>query len=114
MFEIIKISLITFMFAALVQEPHTPLTWYGKLLDKLPWYLQKPLGGCYRCVTGEVLLWYYVFTFDHYSLIDNLFYPSFGIICSMVYNMIYCTLKNKKWHNTTAHQQETIQPERER
>jgi hypothetical protein len=89
--EILKLSLITFMISALIQEPHTPLSWYGSLIDRLPWYLRKPLGGCYKCFTGEVLLWYFVFT-KPFDVIELLFFVFAGIFVSIIYNKIYCWL----------------------
>jgi len=91
MIDIIKISLIAFMFSALTQDEHTLLSWYGKLLNKLPWYLCKPLGGCYRCFVGQVCLWYLVVKGE--SILEILFLTSFGIMISMIYNQIYCYLK---------------------
>jgi len=91
MIDILKISLIAFMFSALTQDEHTLLSWYGKLLNKLPWYLCKPLGGCYRCFVGQVCLWYLVIKGE--SIIEILFLTSFGIMISMIYNKIYCYLK---------------------
>jgi len=98
MIEILKISLIGFMFSALTQDQHTLLSWYGQLIERLPWYLYKPLGGCYRCFVGEVCLWFYILTKPiHYEsvyyYVELLFFISAGIMLSMVYNAIYCHLK---------------------
>jgi len=70
--EIIKISLIC----------------YGKLIKRLPWWLYNPLGGCFMCLTGEVLLWYYIITLP-FNIIEMLFYPSCGIMLSLLYDKIY-------------------------
>lgn len=100
MIEILQIALIGFMFSALTQDDHTLLSWYGKLLNKLPWWLCKPLGGCYRCFVGEVCFWYLLiwkykldFNMPFVNWIDLLFLTSFGIMVSMIYNKIYCYLK---------------------
>jgi len=90
--EILKISLIGFMFSALTQDQHTLLSWYGKLIERLPWYLYKPLGGCYRCFVGQLCLWYYLLT-KPFNLVEWLFFVAAGIMLSMVYNAIYCYLK---------------------
>jgi hypothetical protein len=89
--EVFKISLITFFISMLIQEPHTPLSWYGKLIDRLPWYLRKPIGGCYKCLTGEVFLWYFIFT-KPFNIIELGFFISAGIFSAMIYNKIYCWL----------------------
>jgi len=92
MIEILKISLIAFMFSALTQDEHTLLTWYGRLLEKLPWYLRKPLGGCYMCFSGQVCMWYFLFT-KPFDVFELGFFISAGIFLSMIYHRIYCLLR---------------------
>jgi hypothetical protein len=96
MIEILKISLIGFMFSSMTQEEHTLLSWYGKLIEPLPWYLNKPLGGCYKCCTGQLCFWVFLINriaMGEYDFFEHLFYVSAGIMISMVYNKIYCYLK---------------------
>ena len=97
MIEILKISLIGFMFSALCQEQHSIFTWYGRLIEKLPWWLCKPLGGCYRCFVGQLSLWYFIIkirtTIDFNYIVELTFFVSAGILVSMVYHKIYCLLK---------------------
>jgi hypothetical protein len=96
MIEILKISLIAFVVAALIQRKQSMLSWYGKLIKKLPWYLYFPLGGCYLCFVGEFCLWYYivtkkfVFELDYFTELG--FFILAGIFISMVYHKIYCWL----------------------
>ena len=92
MIEILKISLASFMFSAIAQKDGSILNWYGKLIEKLPHWLCKPLGGCYMCFTGQVMLWYFVFT-KPFDIVELGFYISAGIMASMIYNKIYCYLK---------------------
>jgi hypothetical protein len=95
MTEIAKIALITFMFCALGQK-RMIFNWYQRLIKPLPWYLSRPLGGCYKCLTGEICFWYLILTMqfiDYKDIIELLFLTSFGIMVSVVYNKIYCLLK---------------------
>lgn len=98
MIEIAKISLIAFVISALIQDEQSSLTWYHNLIKRLPWWLFKPLGGCYMCFTGQVCLWFYLITrltnyrFE-YDFFDHLFFITAGIMFSMVYHKIYCYLK---------------------
>jgi len=97
MIEIAKISLIAFMFSALTQEKHSLFSWYGALLERLPWWLCKPLGGCYMCFTGQVCLWFYLITrliWYEYDFLEHLFFVSAGIMFAMVYHKIYCWLRD--------------------
>jgi hypothetical protein len=91
MIDILKISLISFMFCALGSEGMI-FAWYQRLINRLPDWLCKPLGGCYKCFTGQVMLWYFIL-FKQFNIIELLFFVSAGILCSMIYNKIYCYLK---------------------
>lgn len=89
MLEIIKISLIAFMFVAISQQEQSIFSWYQKLINPLPWYIREPIGGCAQCFTGQVCLWYYVLTVRPFAFVDFLFYPAAGIFLSLIYNRIY-------------------------
>ena len=88
MFDFIKISLITYMFCALGRGEKQIFYDYQQLINRLPWYLSWPLGKCFMCLTGQVCLWYFIFTrpFDVFEL---LFFVSAGIFCSMIWDKIY-------------------------
>jgi hypothetical protein len=92
MIEIFKISLIAFMFCALGQNKKSLFHWYQKLISDLPWYISWPLGRCYKCFTGQVCLWYFIFT-KPFNVVELLFFISSGIFISMIYNRIYCLIK---------------------
>jgi len=87
LFEIFKISLICYVFWYL-QKPDMVFHWYRNLIDKLPWYLSYPLGKCYTCLTGQVLLWYYVIEVRPFKVIDMLFFPAAGIFLSYCYDKL--------------------------
>jgi len=90
--EILKISLIAFLFCMLGQDGMI-FSWYQKLIDKLPDWLSFPLGKCYKCFAGQVCFWFYLIKyFSEYSLIDHLFFVSAGIFISMAYHKLYCWL----------------------
>jgi hypothetical protein len=89
LFEIIKISIICFVFWTL-SEPGQIFNWYFSLIEDLPHWLQKPLGGCVRCMSGQVLFWYYLIVhFNEYRLLDHLFYPAAGIILATILERLY-------------------------
>jgi hypothetical protein len=93
MIEILKISLIAYMFCALGQNEGMIFYGYQKLIKQLPHYFHYPLGGCYLCFTGQICFWFYLIKyFQNYNLIDHLFFVSSGIFVSAVYNKIYCWL----------------------
>lgn len=87
--DIIKIPVIAFVFYIL-GEPGQIFGWYQKLIAKLPEYLWKLLGGCLKCVTGQVCFWFFLITnFHDYNLINHLFFVSFGIIINITLNYLY-------------------------
>ena len=92
MIEILKISLIAFMFCALGQKKGQIFYWYQQKIKRLPEYLYKPLGGCYICFTGQICLWYFIFT-KPINIVELLFFISAGILSAMIYNKIYCWLR---------------------
>ena len=91
--EIIKISLIAYVVYAL-REPHEFFHWYHKVICRLPWYLCRPLGGCYICFAGQTCFWYYVIThWGNINLIDLGFYPAAGITLSLIFHKLYTWAK---------------------
>ncbi len=71
-------------------ESDSIFAWYQKLIDGLPEWLWRPLGGCEMCLTGQVLFWYYLIVhFNDYNVISHLFYPSCGIFLVVIYGFIY-------------------------
>ena len=107
MFDIIKISIIASVFSFL-GEPDMFFAPYRRLIMRLPAWLNKPLGSCHLCVTGQAMFWYYLITrLDKYKLNDNfesiiniliyyfniitehLFYVSASIFLSAIFAMIW-------------------------
>ena len=88
MFEIIQISLIASVFSFLGDEDMI-FSWYRKLIMRLPNWLNRPLGSCNLCVTGQACLWYYLITTQNYNIIEHLFFTSAGIFLSSVYSLIW-------------------------
>lgn len=86
---LIKISLIVYTFCAL-GEPGMIFAGYQRLICRLPDWLYNPLGGCHKCLTGQVCFWYYLITEIHsYNIIDHLAFTSAGIFLSLIYNLIW-------------------------
>ena len=85
--ELIKISLIASVFSFLGDEDMI-FSWYRKLIMKLPNWLNRPLGSCNLCITGQACFWYFLFT-QEYNLINHLFFTSAGIFLSSIYSTIW-------------------------
>jgi hypothetical protein len=89
MVDVLKISLIAFMFCALGKDEGMIFHWYQRMIKNLPMYLNFPLGGCYKCFVGQVCFWYFIFA-KPFNIIELLFFVSTGIFMAMIYNRIYC------------------------
>lgn len=92
MIEILKISLIAYMFCALGSKGMI-FSPYRRLIDRLPDWLSWPLGKCFKCFTGQAMFWYYIFTkaWDgaNTDFIELVFFISAGIIASMIWDKLY-------------------------
>lgn len=86
-YEAIKISLICFMFVAL-GDADMIFAPYQKLIERLPLWLNKPLGGCGYCLTGQVSLWYFVIT-KPFNIIELLYFVSLSIFLISIYEIIW-------------------------
>lgn len=87
MIEILKISLIAYMFCALGSNGMI-FNWYQKLIAGLPDWLSWPLGKCFKCFAGQAMLWYFIFT-HKFDIVELLFFVSAGIMASMVWDTLY-------------------------
>ena len=83
----IKISLICFMFTAL-GDPDMIFSPYQKFISRLPDWLNKPLGTCVYCFTGQVALWYFVIT-KPFDIIELLFFVSLSIFLTSIYSILW-------------------------
>ncbi|MEN6568979.1 MAG: hypothetical protein ABFC18_03100 [Rikenellaceae bacterium] len=87
--EIIQVSLIASVFSFL-GEPGMIFSWYRKMIMRLPDWINKPLGSCHLCLSGQVGLWYYlVIHFNSYNIIEHLFFISASIFLSSIYSTIW-------------------------
>lgn len=84
---IIKLSLIASILSFL-GEPDEIFAQYRRQIMKLPDWLNKPLGSCHRCLTGQVMLWYFLFTHP-FNLIELGFFIAAGIFLSQIYFIIW-------------------------
>jgi len=88
MIELIKISLIASIFSFLGDEDMI-FHWYRKIIMRLPNWINRPLGSCNLCLTGQCCFWYYLITANPYNFIEHLFFASAGIFLSSIYAIIW-------------------------
>lgn len=89
LYEILKYSIIAYMFSVLI-GPDNIFSFYGKLINNLPEWLWKPLGGCRQCFAGQVCFWGYLIIHSRdYEFINHLFFAAMGIFLTYIYDIIY-------------------------
>ena len=84
------ISVIAFVFSYILSDEGEVLAWYHRLIERLPDWLHKPLGGCPRCFAGQMGLWY-GFTLDWRSHIVLIF---LSILLTDLMQKIYERIEN--------------------
>ena len=58
--EIVLLSVVAYAWSEILLRTNMLFARVGRLLNKLPLWLRKPLGTCYICFSGQLSLWYYV------------------------------------------------------
>ncbi len=89
----IKLAIVAFVYSEVLTEPGMALNWLFHLLNKLPEFLFKPLIGCFKCVSGQMALWVFLyFNWNGYDLIafgNHVFFISLTIIASWIVSKIW-------------------------
>jgi hypothetical protein len=79
--ESIIIGIVGWVFCLILIQPDMIFAKWQVVLDKLPEWLAKPLGGCEFCFTGQVALWYYLYQYHStYGLIEHI-----AFICGSIF-----------------------------
>ena len=81
------LALTSWVFVNILEDDEMIFGWYGKLIDRLPKWLNKPIGGCDLCMAGQFGFWGY-FLLDDYKLIEHLFFVVVTIFFVRIINLI--------------------------
>lgn len=94
--EILFISLTGYVFTNILINPGMIFDFYGDFLDNkvkpFSHKLADAMGSCVYCFTGQLALWYYIFT--RVVKIDNEAFLIVGFISSAIFII---TIIKKKW-----------------
>lgn len=90
--EAIIAGIVGYVFASILIDDDMILGWYSRFLRKLryerrviPDWIYKPLGGCCICFTGQLAVWYYLFTrISEYSAVDHVAFVCIAILTSHI------------------------------
>lgn len=83
---ILKIAIISWVFVKL-GEPGEVFDWYQRLIWRLPDKLWKPLGGCSKCLAGQVMFWHFIFT-NEYHFVTHALHVSLTILLVVIFDWI--------------------------
>lgn len=81
----LPVAIVAYVYSSVLTKPHHIFEGLKNYLENhLPEYLYLPLIGCYRCVTGQALLWSFPFIICpainiHYNIWLQIFFISMGI-----------------------------------
>lgn len=78
---IILCSIIGFVWSEILTQPghmfNSLFNWIDKNFNSI---IAKPLGGCALCVTGQIALWTYLYTYRHdYNIFQHIAFISSSI-----------------------------------
>jgi len=94
--EILKISFTAYIFIWL-GDPEEIFGWYQRLIKDLPMWLWKPLGGCVKCFTGQVCLWYYIIAhYENYNVLNHGFFIAGSVFLAWLYELIFAVINKLK------------------
>jgi hypothetical protein len=86
----LMIALVAFVYSDVLTESGMILNWLYRSLDNLlPGFLFKPLIGCFKCVSGQMALWYYMIYHNNYDYREHLYIICLTIFLSQLLCRIY-------------------------
>lgn len=74
------------VFCEVLTDTGMILAWYIKLIDRLPEWLNKPLGNCIYCFGGQVALWGYLIKND-YKLVEHILFITLTIFFIHIFKL---------------------------
>lgn len=92
MLNALYIAIISVVVSEMLITDGNIFAFYGKMLERLPDVLSKPLGECPRCMAGQIALWSYLFL-DDYNIIEHLIFVACSILFTELIVLIYGKLQ---------------------
>lgn len=83
---LLLIALSGVAISRIITQPGEILSFYWNLIDKLPDWLNKPLGGCSKCFTGQLAFWLYIYLYD-YNLVYHLLFTLSAITIAYIVDL---------------------------
>ena len=87
------LAVLAWVFVHILMDEDMIFEKWQRVLDKLPKYLSKPLGGCDRCMAGSLAFWLFFFQGD-YNIVRHLCFVAFTIFLISLVDWINCKLND--------------------
>lgn len=85
--EALLLGVCAWVFVFILMEDGMILSWWGKVINKLPEWLSEPLGGCEYCVAGQMALWYYLYRYwGSYDVAEHILFITLTIFIVEIIN----------------------------
>lgn len=84
----ILLAIASWVYVFILLKDGMILSWMWNILDRLPEWLQEPLGGCEYCVAGQLALWYYLWKkFYEYDVAEHILFITLTIFIVEIINV---------------------------
>ena len=98
MIDAVIIGVVAWVFTHILIDGEMIFEKWWLVLNRLPIWISKPLGACEYCLSGQLALWYYLYTswlVGSYNALEHIVYISIAIFTTKIANrIIYGRLKN--------------------
>ena len=98
--EAIVIGIIAWVFVYVLMDSGMIFEKWWLVLNKLPVWLSRPLGGCEYCFAGQLALWYYLvdkLCYGAYNALHHIAFISISILTVKILNKLNDN-NNRTWN----------------
>ena len=92
MYLTIYIAIFAVVFSEMLVTEGNIFAFYSRLLERMPEWLASPLGGCPKCMAGQIALWGYFFM-PGYDFVEHVFFVVLSIFFAEIITLIYGKLQ---------------------
>ena len=87
------LALLAWVFVNILMAEEMIFSWWQVVIDRLPKWLSKPLGGCDRCMAGSLAFWLFFFRED-YNIVRHLTFTALTIFIVGIIDWLHCKFSN--------------------
>jgi hypothetical protein len=88
-------AIIGYVYSSVLTEPKMLLNKPYLFLERVfPEFIFSPIIGCFRCVSGQIALWTYLFIHKEYLWYKHILLVCLSILLSVIIDKIYRECRN--------------------